>query len=51
MEWYVIVLIAVAIVVVSYITRCSSFFIQAAAGIISPIELMFARRFNEGVGS
>ena len=27
------------------------FFIQAAAGIISPIELMFARRFNEGVGS
>ena len=32
-------------------TRCSSFFIQAAAGIISPIEPMFARRFNEGVGS
>ena len=27
------------------------FFIQAAAGIISPIEPMFARRFNEGVGS
>jgi len=33
------------------ITRCSSFFIQAAAGIISPTEPMFARRFNEGVGS
>ncbi|MEI6262048.1 MAG: hypothetical protein WCR46_19360, partial [Deltaproteobacteria bacterium] len=32
------------------LTRCSSFFIQAAAGIISPIEPMFARRFNEGVG-